>query len=841
MRRFLGLIIASLFIYSCSSTSVDSTPNINNDDAGTHVSVNPRVPVNDVVCLEEDVNQNNCGPWDCDVRYADINFNHEDIQTSEEISVNECEEDSDCDGEEICNCTVGNNWECTVPSCYHGSCGRILVLHHYCEIGCGENGCLQCVNDSDCGVGGGCGCTEDNTFTCQRPICFNGYCSAEITSSEDCGSIPCQETGCADCLTDSDCDYNNPCIIGVCRDDNTCQPNYYCADGEACLLDDNLEPFCVQEDFECLMDIDCFQFEDICNDYICENYHCQPSPVVEHLNCGLSMYCFSGECLPVGCDDGDLCTQDLFDPSIGLCQHREIVNCCLNDTVCADEDDCTLDLCIANRCSNVEIADCVSNPECTVDEDCVDDNPCTDGGYKRPEWCDNGTCVVVNTPNYGLCGMDGSGWYCFEGECSFFYCSDNDPCTMDLFDGVNQTCFFSYIQGCDDGDVCTFEVCDENGCHVEREPDCISCENDQDCGYNDVCTINTCVDNLCQSEEVCLYGMYGAIQRLCSVDQDCTDPNFGPYCLTFSSNGNDFGICSRCYTVNGQVVGCEEGQWCNEIDADYFLAGEFGSDNVYQLTVNQCFPIEPCYGDSACDDNDPCTIDHCVSNTCQYTTDSACIEVVECEDYEDCADDDGCTFEYCEDNKCVVVPLADCTTCQDNDDCVDVADFCGSYGADWIVQTLPNCQYNRCDVDYVLCENGCTNDTCVELNPECDEDTDCDPLSICLNGECVWSNEVVTCQITCPVQFTDVVVWWGSNQQEFIESGLTFSATFADLCHWEANHPTFMFNCTDYTNWGEGYDAIVECNQDNYRIIRDPIEGDHGKMQLFVDDVLCRQ
>jgi hypothetical protein len=159
---------------------------------------------------------------------------------------------------------------------------------------------------------------------------------------------------------------------------------------------------------------------------------------------------------PPDCDDGNVCTEDRFDPETNRCvtEFSDGVACqsadlCIIDSVCAqgvcigrskvcdDDSPCTQDYCRQSDGA------CVFD----LDEDACDDgNPCTADG----------------------CGVDG----CFhEPLLAGTECDDGDPCS------TADACFAGQCTGaaladglpCDDGDSCTVNTaCDGGQCVGEN-------------------------------------------------------------------------------------------------------------------------------------------------------------------------------------------------------------------------------------------------------------------------------------------------------------------------------------------------------------------------------------
>lgn len=101
--------------------------------------------------------------------------------------------------------------------------------------------------------------------------------------------------------------------------------------------------------------------------------------------------------------------------------------------------------------------------ECAVAEECEDDDPCT---YSV---CAEGICEV----------------YPFTGTCD-----DQDPCTIEDACTESGQCIGAVPLDCDDGDTCTEDSCDDNGCRNWPIEGC--CHDDTGCGFQELC-----IDGLC--------------------------------------------------------------------------------------------------------------------------------------------------------------------------------------------------------------------------------------------------------------------------------------------------------------------------------------------------------
>jgi peptidoglycan-associated lipoprotein len=88
---------------------------------------------------------------------------------------------------------------------------------------CGDNKCVQCNEDSQCGSGKRC-----NQHAC--------VAKAECTSDDQCpaGKV-CQAGQCKACASDSECGPGGSCLAGACQKAKKCSKDDDCADDEDCV------------------------------------------------------------------------------------------------------------------------------------------------------------------------------------------------------------------------------------------------------------------------------------------------------------------------------------------------------------------------------------------------------------------------------------------------------------------------------------------------------------------------------------------------------------------------------------------------------------------------------
>lgn len=239
--------------------------------------------------------------------------------------------------------------------------------------------------------------------------------------------------------------------------------------------------------------------------------------------------CEAGFCKPIGlcanvsCDDSNDCTADVCDPGTGQCrflERRDGFSCNGGDGVCQQGSCVPVDACTGLSCS--------------------DGNECTE------DLCTDGSCS--NTPQDGTICSDG---ICQDGQCV-------DLCAS----------------GCDDGEFCTFDLCDstQGQCYNPPKVDRLPCDAG---GHPGVC-----IDGACDQLAGC-----------CDDGNECTDA----VCLPGGACDNPPLDGKACTDAAGNPGVCQAGT---------------------------CEPApDPCEGDP-CNDGNDCTIDFCDSTdgACSYLT-----------------------------------------------------------------------------------------------------------------------------------------------------------------------------------------------------------------------------
>ena len=247
-------------------------------------------------------------------------------------------------------------------------------------------------------------------------------------------------------------------------------------------------------------------------------------------------------------------------------------------------------------------------------------------------------------------GQDRIGWLGFpygsvcagNGDCD-----DGNGCTFDLCE--NKLCTFTAIVGCspcdidedcDDGNACTADSCGLDGaCHRVPEDDGTACDDGRACTSPDVCGGGNCGGPVncpggqgCDADDICIPPVLG-----CQNDAGCDD---GLFCNGAETCDVGSGDC-----VPGDAPDCDDAVACT-IDS---------CDEAADACAHE--PV-----DVRCDDGNLCTDDACDAVLgCQYGNNAA-----DCDDGEPCTENDSCR-----DGACAGGPPPNC---DDGVDCTE--DFC---------------------------------------------------------------------------------------------------------------------------------------------------------------------
>jgi cysteine-rich repeat protein len=175
---------------------------------------------------------------------------------------------------------------------------------------------------------------------------------------------------------------------------------------------------------------------------------------------------------PPNCDDGDPCTTDSCDPTLG-CVY---VNPCDDSDACNGVETCepTTGACISGTPPNCDDGNICTSDSCNPATGCVHANPCSDNdACNGLETCDPGTgaCSPGTPPN----------------------CDDGNVCTTDSCNAATGCVHVNNTDPCDDGTRCTInDVCQTGVCSGTEMP----CDDGDLCNGVEVCDPTTGICNL---------------------------------------------------------------------------------------------------------------------------------------------------------------------------------------------------------------------------------------------------------------------------------------------------------------------------------------------------------
>ncbi len=308
-----------------------------------------------------------------------------------------CDVDEDCDDDLFCN-----GQEACDPE------SGCVAAENPCPAGenCNEatNQCQECVVDSDCDDGVDCtenrcvfdecrfypnneACPDDGIFCNGPEVCHeHGGC---YSPGDPCpGGTTCNEDAgrCDECYSNADCDdgedcTSETCLAGQCvivAHDEACPDDgWFCNGSEYC----DLQAGCASTGTPCAAGMVCDEINDFC------------STCAEDQDCDDGVDCTVNACLNGGCtfvpddgacpDDGLFCTGseschpewgcvspgDPCAPGLVCDEAEERCAPCLEDFDCNDNNTCTTDTCVDERCRNEPIPGCGDDGFNFVDDD----------------------------------------------------------------------------------------------------------------------------------------------------------------------------------------------------------------------------------------------------------------------------------------------------------------------------------------------------------------------------------------------------------------------------------------------------------------------------------------
>jgi len=230
---------------------------------------------------------------------------------------------------------------------------------------------------------------------------------------------------------------------------------------------------------------------------------------------------------------------------------------------------------------------------------------------------------------------------------------------------------------CEDGNVCTDDVCDAEG-SCQHEPNAAACSDGNPCTLGDHCAGGSCESEaslICNDDNPCTTEycapatgcVYSANTLPCNDGDACTtgDVCSGGTCTsTGALSCNDGNLCTTdtCSPTTGCVftinsVPCDDGNACTTGDVcgggSCGATGTLSCDDGEVCTTDACNPATGCVftnNSLGCSDGNVCTTgDVCSGGTCSPTGSLTC------------ADGDPCTADSCSPaTGCVYSPIAPC-------------------------------------------------------------------------------------------------------------------------------------------------------------------------------------
>ena len=698
-----------------------------------------------------------------------------------------------------------DNNVCTVDSCAIDADGKGGCSHSPVVVaGDGGNGgsAVPCDDGDACTEGDGCvqglckgkplidsnsnGCDDGNPCTKDSCDLAKGctHTDADGTPCDDGNPCSkgdaCKGGGCAAGEKICDCTINADCVG---KGSDLCLGALVCAAG-ACAIELANAVTCADDGNPCTVAACDSKTGSCATSKLADGKPCDADGTV----CTANDSCVAGACKAgnaLACDDGDACTKDSCDTAAGCVYAAVLGDACDDGDACTTGETCAQSGCVggntkgcaAKACHTVaceaKTGACVYAPIygcgglCAVDGDCAQDgNPCT------AATCDKAAGKCATAPL-----KDGSA--CDDGK----FCTIGEACTKGA-------CTGSQPKGCDDGNVCTWDVCTEaaKGCTTLVKGG--GCSDGDGCTVGDTCSAgvckagapkacndwNPCTADSCDSKTgQCVFAPIAGCAKSCAADADCPKPSVAcevVYCATDKT-------CKSKPEPNNAT--CDDGSACTALDL--CLGGKCAGlnakncDDADPCTVDSCDAkagscghvagVGPCQDGDLCTSNDACKDGKCASGTTKVCNDGnsctvdscnaktgACVFAPTpgcggfCTEAKHCGDDGNpCTVEACgAGGKCSSTKKADNTLCDDNDACSSVS-FCK--GGLCTGANKKTCVDN--DV--------CTADSCSKTTGDCvftdlsvgacSDGSYCTSSDACKDGKCVGKAKVCDDKNAC--------------------------------------------------------------------------------------------
>ncbi|HEX2879555.1 MAG TPA: MYXO-CTERM sorting domain-containing protein [Polyangiaceae bacterium] len=228
----------------------------------------------------------------------------------------------------------------------------------------------------------------------------------------------------------------------------------------------------------------------ICKEGTCDMQPLEGLPCDDGNECFVDSKCVGTACLGAPgndgnpCDDGNSCTLNTTCEA-GICNKGEIEE---DGKPCEDGNPCiTGSTCGGGQCQRGQNADpgtpCDDGNQCTIATTCDETGTCGGGDKSDGLPCDDGNpCTKDTMCNAGECGSGSTS----SGEsCD----RDGNLCTQDQC--VEMECMPGGPLNCDDGKVCTDDICDpQKGCGHSNNT--ATCNDGNPCTTGDRCQAGSC-------------------------------------------------------------------------------------------------------------------------------------------------------------------------------------------------------------------------------------------------------------------------------------------------------------------------------------------------------------
>ena len=409
----------------------------------------------------------------------------------------------------------------------------------------------------------------------------------------------------------------------------------------------------------------------------------------------------------IACDDTDPCTMDACNPDLG-CEFKALPDgtACEDGTLCTASDSCDQGVCVGGevvKCEDADDTDCafkMCNPstgQCDKTELLVPGSPCKDGN----PCTDSDTCTDTGQCKGGEAHKCVAQHPCKKSWCNEQANEGENPCVQEWKDdGV----------GCDDGDKCT----GQDACAWNEDTEQMKCSGEPlNCDDGNPCTSDACNEELgCSSEALVDGTPCLGISDMCSTGGKCDAGEcvgaVGNKCADNNPCTDDLcdpetGDC----TFEDNTASCDDGDLCTSDDAcksGACVGSLVDCTEVSGLCLQPlCNPLSgqcdlPLVDGTSCNDEDLCNgVEVCAAGQCIGGT------AVSCDD-----DENPCTDDVCNplDGSCGVV-VGNGAPCGGEDPCAGGA----------------ACQDGICQPGApVVCEddgNDCTQDVCNALDGKC--------------------------------------------------------------------------------------------------------------------------